>query len=225
MVYSSYRVKNREREGSDPLCPLQMSWNRPGGRSTRWTRSLPPCLSGGCGRWCRWPATNRPAACPSTTPRGKSRCWPARPSGSPTRPCGPITSTMSATGWPLPASMRRCCWGRTAWPTRGWRGPLPTSPCGSCSPTPRRSAAPPGTRCSPGCRRGTPPAGWSPLRTATPGTCRRCWTCATTTPSCGWCRSTTCRCSRTCWGCPAHPSPGCGRSTAISRPSPRARPS
>ena len=52
---------------------------------------------------------------------------------------------------------------------------------------------------------GMPPTGWSPLRTATPATCRRCWICATTTPSCGWCRSTTCRCARTCWSCPAPP--------------------
>ena len=72
--------------------------------------------------------------------------------------------------------------GRTGWPTRGWRELLPISPCGTCSPMQRLSAAPHGTKCLQRCRRGTPPRVWCPLKTATPGMCRRCWTCATATP-------------------------------------------
>ena len=70
---------------------------------------------------------------------------------------------------------------------------------------------------------GCPPTGWSLLRTATPATCRRCWICATTTPSCGWCRSTTCRWRQNLLVLPGAALTASATSTATSRPSPRAR--
>ena len=52
---------------------------------------------------------------------------------------------------------------------QGWRELLPISPCGTCSPMQRLSAALHGTKCLLRCRRGTPPRVWCPLKTATPG--------------------------------------------------------
>lgn len=50
---------------------------------------------------------------------------------------------------------------------------------------------------------GTPPMACCPLRTAMPGMCPPCWTCAMPGQGSGWCRCMTCPSPRICWCCPA----------------------
>ena len=192
-----------ETKGSDLVWT---SWSRPVRRSTRWTRSWPPCLNGGCGRWCRWRATSRPHGLPIHDPAREEQVLQKAADRIQDPALRPYYLDHVRNRMEVARQYEALLLGRNRVAYQGVEGAFAHIALRQLFP-PRRGGQLPhlGRGCSPGSRRGMRPGAWCPLRTAMPGMFRRCWTCATATPSCGWCRCTTCRCIRTCWCSPAPP--------------------
>ena len=157
---------------------------------------------------------------------GRAGCCKRRRTGSRTRPCGPITWTMCANRMEVARQYEALLLGpQPGGLPGGWRGRLPTSPCASCSPTPRRSAAPPGTRCSPGSRRGDAARGVVPFENSHAGDVSAVLDLCYRHPELWVVQVYDLPGASEPAGAPRHPpSRRCAMCTAISRPSPRARP-